>query len=150
MNPLGQLAHPPAVGREIVHDVFLDRSDGVGIEDDEIRGHPRLHEPAIVDAEGRGRVERETPHGVLERHDLLLPHPVAEQAGGVADVRVELHLRAPSESPTTAYGLPRIWATASISELISPRVKTVFSSSSAARSRNASSGFLPCAFAIAA
>ena len=56
----------------------------------------------------------------------------------------------PSESPTTAYGLPRIWATASVSMLISPRLNTVSSFSSTARSRNASIGCLPCAWAISA
>ena len=32
---------------------------------------------------------------MLERHDLLLPHPVPQQPGGVAHVRVELHVGAP-------------------------------------------------------
>src|SRR5438445_84299 len=99
VDPLGQLAHPPAVGGEVVDDVFLDRRHGVRIEDDEVRGHPGLHEPTVVDAEGRGRVVREPPHGVLERHDLLLTHPVAEQARGVAHVRVELHVSAAVGEP---------------------------------------------------
>src|SRR3989441_11921996 len=63
VDPLGQLPHPPAFVREVVHHVSRDRLHGVGIEDHEVSRHPRLHEPAIVDAEGGGRVEGEPADG---------------------------------------------------------------------------------------
>src|SRR5260370_22699253 len=66
VDPLGQLADPPAVAREIVDDVFFAGPHGVGVEDDEVGGHPRLEQPAVVDPEGRGRIEGEAPDGVLE------------------------------------------------------------------------------------
>jgi len=77
-----------------VDDVFLARRDRVRIEDDEVGGHARLHEPAVVDAERRGRVVRESPHRVLERHDLLLAHPVAEQPRRVTETRIVDQMRA--------------------------------------------------------
>src|SRR2546428_2138990 len=75
VDALGELAHPPPVARKVVHDVFRHRPHGVGIEDDEVGDHPRLQQPAVVDPEGRGRIEGEPAHGVLERHDLLLSDP---------------------------------------------------------------------------
>jgi hypothetical protein len=40
-------------------DVFGHGLDRVRIEDHEVRGHARLDQPAVVDLEGRGRVEGE-------------------------------------------------------------------------------------------
>src|SRR5262249_47516884 len=74
VDALGQLTHAPAVAREVVHDVLGDRPHGVGIEDDEIGGHARLEQSAVVDAEGRGGVEGQPSDGQLERHDLLLAY----------------------------------------------------------------------------
>src|SRR5207249_2567642 len=87
-------------------EIFLDRRNGLGIEDDEVGHHTRLHESAVIDAEGRRRVEGEPADGVLERHDLLLPHPEAEETGGVADVRVELHVGAAVGEPNHRVGGP--------------------------------------------
>src|SRR2546426_11000781 len=59
VDALRQLAHPPAVARKVVHDVFRHRPHGVGIEDDEVGDHSRLQQSAVVDPEGRGRIEGE-------------------------------------------------------------------------------------------
>ena len=40
VDALCQLAHAPAVGREVVDDVFLPRGDSVRIEDDQVCPHP--------------------------------------------------------------------------------------------------------------
>src|SRR5260370_42298994 len=66
VDPLGQLADPPAVAREVVDDVFLAGPHGVGVEDDEVSGHSRLEQPAVVDPEGRAGGEGDAPDGWLE------------------------------------------------------------------------------------
>src|SRR5882724_5419119 len=94
MNPSGQLSDAPAAGRKIVHGVLRQRVDGVGIEDRNISREARAEEPTIVDAERRGRLEGQPSHRVLQRHDALLAHPVAEQTRAVAIAPVELHVGA--------------------------------------------------------
>jgi hypothetical protein len=37
MNSLGYIAHPPSIIWQIMHNVLCSRSNGVGIEDDEVR-----------------------------------------------------------------------------------------------------------------
>src|SRR2546422_5069092 len=104
VDTFGQLPHPPAIAREVVDDVLGDRPDGVGIENDEVGGHARLEQAAVVDAEGRGRVEREAAHRQLERHDLLLTDPVAEEPRGIRHVRVELDVRPAVGEPDDCVG----------------------------------------------
>ena len=54
MDAFGQLAHAPAVAREVVDDVFGHGLDRVRIEDHEVRVRARLEQPAVVDP---GRLE---------------------------------------------------------------------------------------------
>ena len=85
---------------------MLDGLHGVGIEDDEVRRQPWLHEPAVVDAEGRrsdytGRKGRtfQLSHivaigetlvplvKVKEKYQVTLPASVRQKAGvAVGDI----------------------------------------------------------------
>ena len=77
-------------GRQVVGDLRHLGRNRVGIEDDEV-GHEALaHEAAVGEAPVRGRHQREHAHRVLQREDLPLAHPVAQQMRlqrGVDDLR---------------------------------------------------------------
>src|SRR6185437_13848019 len=82
----------PAAGREVVDDVFGERLYRVGVEDGDVGDHAGAQEAAVVEAEGRGRVEGQAPHRVFEAHDLLFTHPLAEEPGREAVAAVVLHV----------------------------------------------------------
>src|ERR1051325_11204568 len=84
----------PAARREVVDDEFRQRLYRIRIEDRDVGGHAGAQQPAVVEPEMRCRIEGQPPHRVFEAHDLLLAHPLAEEAGREAVAAVELHMRA--------------------------------------------------------
>src|SRR5262249_3818729 len=96
------------------------------------------------------RVEGEPPYRVLHRHDLLLAHPVAEKARGVADVGMELHVRAAVGQPDD-----RVRRAEDLRHRLGVHVDLAKAAARLdrfleGRSRKASTGCLPCALAMSA
>src|SRR6266850_4667391 len=94
MDTLGEFPNAPAAGREVVHRVLRQRVDGVGVEYCDVGRQARTEQTPIIDAEGGGRLEGQPPHGVLQGHDTLLAHPVAEQPRAVSIAAMELYMGA--------------------------------------------------------
>src|SRR5881296_3275167 len=72
------LDEPPRARRKIVDDFRHLRDDRLGIEDDEIGGHPLTNQAAVVEAPERRRHQRQHAHRLLQRERLLRPDPVVE------------------------------------------------------------------------
>src|SRR5678815_1690493 len=45
-----------------------------------------------MDAKGRRGIKSQTPHSLLQRHNFLLAHPIAEQLCAVTHFRVKLYV----------------------------------------------------------
>ena len=97
--PIRRLLDAPAAGGEVVHHALLARLHRVGIEQHDVRRQALAQQAAVADAEQRCRLEGQPPHRLLQRHRLLLAHPLAEQPRRVAVAAVELHVRAAVAQP---------------------------------------------------
>ena len=70
--------------------------DRVEVEHDDVGGLADFERAAVVQPEHRGRLAGELVDRVLERHDFLVAHPVAEQVGREARVAQLADVRARS------------------------------------------------------
>ena len=68
--------------------------DRVGVEHDDVGGLADFERAAVGEAEHAGRLAGELVDRALERHDVLVPHPVAEQVGREARVAELADVRA--------------------------------------------------------
>ena len=75
-----------AVGGEVADAAQRAGRDRVVVEHHDVGGLADLERAAVVQAEHRGRLAGELVDRVLERHDVLVAHPVAEQVGREARV----------------------------------------------------------------
>src|SRR5262249_29684269 len=75
--------HAPTAVRQVVYGLPRLRRNGLGIEDDDIRSLPRGKKAAVLQVMHQGRLARQPVDCVFQGHDLLLPHPVAEQTCAV-------------------------------------------------------------------
>src|SRR5215471_19410970 len=98
-DAFGRLLDPPRTPREVAHDGLLAAFHGGRVEDHDVGGHAGAKQPAVVNAEGRGRVEGQPAHRLLQTHDLLLAYPFAEQLGEIPIAAVELHMCAAIAEP---------------------------------------------------
>ncbi len=73
------LHEPPGTGREVVSDLRHLGSDRLGVEDDQVGGEALADEPAVGEAPEGRRHESQHVHRVLEREDLPLANPVAQE-----------------------------------------------------------------------
>ncbi len=104
-DALGELFAASRSARQVIRFARFQRRDALGIENHQVRRHALAHETPIIQTEKRCRNERELADRVLQRHDLLLPHPVREQIRGVAIVGAENDVRT-----TVRLSDDRIWA----------------------------------------
>src|SRR5216117_632952 len=105
----GAVAHggpddPRGVARKVAPVLPGTRRHTVRIEDHEIGSESLAHEPAVPHAEQQRRLERQPPHGRLERERVLVPHPIAEQVARIGRLTDEATCAPPSEPPTTTWG----------------------------------------------
>src|SRR5205823_5872476 len=103
-DALGALANAPAMVGEVMHDVFWQWLYRIGVKDGEISRHARAYEPAVINTKGRGRDKRNLAYGLLQRQNLLLTHPIAEQAGAKPHTAVELHVCPTVREPDDGIG----------------------------------------------
>src|SRR6516164_11312638 len=69
-DALGRLLDAPGALWEIADDDLVAAFYGRRVEDHDVGGHAGMQQPAVVNSEGRGRVEGQPAHRLLQTHDL--------------------------------------------------------------------------------
>src|SRR5712691_3170990 len=83
IDPHGTLLDVHLTARERIHGLARLGANGVRVEDRDVSGLPGGDEAPVMQVVHQGGLARHAVDRVFQRHHLLFPDPVAQQAGAV-------------------------------------------------------------------